>query len=75
LSKFCSLKPNPKFDKILFKHLLFAWLVTAVTKDYGDVCGLSEQRNNQSGFSFELQELSTKLAEIEVGKKKVNPEA
>jgi hypothetical protein len=39
------------------------------------VCGLSEQRNNQSGFSFEIQELSTKLAAIEEGKKKVTPEA
>jgi hypothetical protein len=74
LSKFCSLKPNPKFDKILFKHLLFGWLVTAVTKDHGDVCGLSEQRNNQSGFSFEIEELSTKFATIEA-KKKVNPPA
>ena len=33
-----------------------------------------QQRNNQSGFSFELEELSTKLADIEEAKKKANPD-
>jgi hypothetical protein len=33
--------------------------------------GLTEQRVNQSGFSFELEELSTKLADIKEPKKKV----
>ena len=64
-----------KFDKLLLKHLLFGWVVTAVSIDCGVECGLSEQRNNQSGFSFELEELSTKLAGIEGVKKKVNPDA
>jgi hypothetical protein len=37
------------------------------------VCGLAEQRNNQSEFSFELEELSTKFAGIKEPIKKVKP--
>jgi hypothetical protein len=33
--------------------------------------GLTEQRVNQSGFSFELEELSAKFADIKEPKKKV----
>jgi len=33
--------------------------------------GLTEQRVNQSGFSFELEELSTKFAGLKEPKKKV----
>jgi hypothetical protein len=32
----------------------------------GDVYDLAEQRNNQSEFSFELEELSTKFAGIKL---------
>ncbi len=60
------------FDKLLLKHLLFGWDETTVTEDCGVVWDLSEQRNSQSGFSFELEELSTKLADIEEAKKKDN---
>jgi hypothetical protein len=35
------------------------------------VYGLGDQRVNQSGFSFELEELSAKFANIEEPKKKV----
>jgi hypothetical protein len=34
-------------------------------------CGLAEQRNNQSEFSFELEELSTKFAGMKEPVKKV----
>jgi hypothetical protein len=37
------------------------------------VCGLAEQRNNQSEFSFELEELSTKFEGIKEPIKKVKP--
>jgi len=33
--------------------------------------GLADQRVNQSGFSFELEELSTKIAELKEDKNKV----
>lgn len=36
----------------------------------GDVYDLAEQRNNQSEFSFELEELSTKFAGIKEPVKK-----
>ena len=36
----------------------------------GVLCDLSEQRCNQSGFSFELDELSTKFAGISKAEKK-----
>ena len=39
----------------------------------GVVCDLAEQRNNQSEFSFELEELSIKFARIEDPEKKVKP--
>jgi len=39
----------------------------------GDVLDLAEQRNNQSDFSFELEELSTKFAGIKEPVKKVKP--
>jgi len=39
----------------------------------GDVCDLAEQRDNQSEFSFELEELSTKFAGIKEPVKKVKP--
>jgi len=35
------------------------------------VCGLAEQRSNQSEFSFELEELSKKFENIKEPKKKV----
>ena len=43
------------------------------TKESGDVCDLAEQRNNQSEFSFELEELSIKFAGIKEPVKKVKP--
>jgi hypothetical protein len=36
----------------------------------GVLCELSEQRSNQSGFSFELKELSTKFAGLSKAEKK-----
>jgi hypothetical protein len=37
----------------------------------GELCDLAEQRSNQSDFSFELEELSTKFAGIKEPVKKV----
>ena len=37
---------------------------------FGDVCDLAEQRDNQSEFSFELEELSIKFAGIKEPVKK-----
>ena len=36
----------------------------------GVLCELSEQRSNQSGFSFELKELSTKFSGLSKAEKK-----
>jgi hypothetical protein len=35
----------------------------------GVLCDLSEQRSNQSGFSFELEELNTRFAGISKAEK------
>jgi hypothetical protein len=35
------------------------------------VCSLAEKRVNQSGYSFELEELSTKFANIKEPEKKI----
>jgi hypothetical protein len=45
--------------------------VTAELGKFGGNVGLADQRVNQSGFSFELEELSTKFASIKEPKKKV----
>ena len=39
----------------------------------GVVCDLAEQRNNQSEFSFELEELSLKFAGIKDPEKNIKP--
>jgi hypothetical protein len=40
------------------------------TKELGALCDLAEQRGNQSEFSFELEELSSKFARIDKPEKK-----
>ena len=42
-------------------------------KKDGAACNLAEQRDNQSEFSYELEELSTKFAGIKEPEKKSNP--
>ena len=68
--------PNLCFFCLWFRHLpVETAFISIVSKCdcyevSGDVCGLAEQRSNQSEFSFELEELSIKFAGIKEPLKK-----
>ncbi len=60
-------------DNYLLRHLLFQSVVTGLYCSL-EMGGLAQQRNNQSKFSFKLEEVSRKLEGISEPLKETKPD-
>jgi len=60
-------------DNYLLRHLLFQRVVTGLFYSL-EMGGLAEQRNNQSKFSFKLEEVSRKFEGIGEPLKETKPD-